>query len=1222
MRRILIPALLTLTAAAAGLTWLTASEDGLRVAARLAGEFSGGQLQIEGTSGSLAGPLAIERLRWQSPAREIIVSDLRLDWSPSALLHRQLAIAELAIGELKIVPGAPQPRTPPPESLTLPLAVDAEKIAISQITWGNSPLAQELSARLRSDGRIHRLEALKGRLADVDVTADATLDGAAPMSLDARADVRGRHEDRPLAAALTAKGPLAGFTLAAVAREGIEGNAQVKLTPFAETPFASARIVLENIDPAAWQAGAPTARIRIGAEVVPQGDGIIGSFALTNHRPGRIDAGRLPVESIAGQLAWQRGEHNNEIRLAPIFITLPGKGRLSGEIAAGQGDKGTSKARLELKAEAIDVSQIHSALRPTKLSGPISATLAGDRQQAKVDLRDAAWRLIADATRQGPQITLHQAELAAGDARISAKGEAKLDGERPFRLEGELTRLDPSRFARAPKALLNGSFSASGKLTAQRVVDARFALTDSRLGNQPLTGRGEVAIDGQRLAKADVHLAAGPNRVDTQGALGKPGDALEVAIDAPQLDGYGFDGGITGRFSLAGALPALRVTGRLDAPRFGLPGQFMLYGLALSADIAPQPTAPLAIDLKLDALDLPNQPVVAQALRLKVAGTQREHRLDLSAALAADTRLTLAATGGFDAKTGWQGRILDARLAGNKNDRNFRLTAPAPLAIAPDRWHVGPMALAGDPLDWKATLEASAAAGRLNARVTATGGRLGRIDGELAAGMAGPWALDRNAPWRGRLDGDMPDLGWLAGLAGKDWQSGGRLNAHLELAGTPELPRTSGRLQGERLAFRLPAQGMALTDGVLDIVLRENLLHINRLSFASLLQPMPRALRLAGGDELKQIAARPGRVEVAGEMRIDRDNRETAVLAIRLDRFGPFQTPDQWVALSGDGTLGWQAGTLTVRGNLTADAGYWQLAPVGQPQLSDDVVIRRRDEEKSQNNLRPKLDLELTANLGRYFLFNGAGLSSRLAGEVRLTASGRDLPRATGTIRARDGRFAAYGQQLAIERGILNFNGLLTNPGLDIRAVRKGLPVEAGVQIGGTAQKPVVRLVSDPELPDAEKLTWLILGHGPDQLGTGDAAVLLSAAGDLLGNNSGGVVRQIKQNFGLDEFGVRQGTLGDIGRPQTSRVAGGTYDTSGATGSQIFSVGKQLNSIARLSYEQALGKAESIVKLTVNLTRQISVVGRAGSDNALDIFYTLAFGRQDSAAPKPRKEKE
>ena len=51
----------------------------------------------------------------------------------------------------------------------------------------------------------------------------------------------------------------------------------------------------------------------------------------------------------------------------------------------------------------------------------------------------------------------------------------------------------------------------------------------------------------------------------------------------------------------------------------------------------------------------------------------------------------------------------------------------------------------------------------------------------------------------------------------------------------------------------------------------------------------------------------------------------------------------------------------------------------------------------------------------------------------------------------RDGRFDAYGQQLDIERGFLTFQGLLDDPALDVRAVRKGLSVEPGVQVGGTA---------------------------------------------------------------------------------------------------------------------------------------------------------------------------
>jgi translocation and assembly module TamB len=260
--------------------------------------------------------------------------------------------------------------------------------------------------------------------------------------------------------------------------------------------------------------------------------------------------------------------------------------------------------------------------------------------------------------------------------------------------------------------------------------------------------------------------------------------------------------------------------------------------------------------------------------------------------------------------------------------------------------------------------------------------------------------------------------------------------------------------------------------------------------------------------------------------------------------------------------------------------------------------------------LRPRLELDLSTDLGKNFFFNGAGLSSRLNGDIRLRASGRDLPKASGSIRSRDGRFEAYGQQLSIERGVLTFQGLLDNPALDVRAMRKGLTVEAGVQVSGTAQKPTVKLISDPELPDAEKLAWLILGHGPEQMSAGDAALLIPAAGSILGNDSGNVVKQLKNTFGIDEFGVRQGQIGDTGgRSQGSRVAGGGIDTTATTGNQILSVGKRLSSNALLSYEQNLGKAESVVKLTVNLTRQISVIGRAGSDNALDVFYTITLGR-------------
>ena len=57
------------------------------------------------------------------------------------------------------------------------------------------------------------------------------------------------------------------------------------------------------------------------------------------------------------------------------------------------------------------------------------------------------------------------------------------------------------------------------------------------------------------------------------------------------------------------------------------------------------------------------------------------------------------------------------------------------------------------------------------------------------------------------------------------------------------------------------------------------------------------------------------------------------------------------------------------------------------------------------------------------------------------------------------------------------FTGPLDNPGLEIRAMRLHQQVEAGVEITGTARDPRLRLVSKPEVPDGEKLAWLVLGR-------------------------------------------------------------------------------------------------------------------------------------------------
>ncbi|WP_310491701.1 translocation/assembly module TamB domain-containing protein [Dechloromonas sp.] len=1202
-------ALLASAAVIGGLGWLTTSESGLQTAIGLAESATAGQLQIEQASGRLLGNMDIGQLRWQGAKQQIEATQIHLDWSPSALLHGSLDIAELSIAALHIVTTPSDTPTPAPTDLQLPLAVNAKKLAILKLSVSDGFTATDLAASLTSDGRQHQLADVHALTGGIAITARASLDGLAPMPLAASAEISGQLDERPLAMSLTANGPLERIALTAVATQGVAGTAEVALTPFADAAFASARLLLEDIDPATWQPGAPQAKLSITADVLPQGDGIIGSFGLTNHQPGPLDRQRLPLATLAGTVDWQ----GSTAKFATLHATLPGGSEFN-----GSGEWRDGALKLALAANRLDAAQLVSTLRSTRLNGQISSLLGADRQQLKLNLKDATYALLAEASHADQRIDLPQLQLSAGDARLSAKGELDLKTPRAFTAEGELQRFDPSRFAKVPAAQINANFKAGGRLDPRAVVDASFALKDSRVANQPLSGQGKLAIAWPRIPGIDIQLVSGANHLTAKGAFGQPGDTVVVDLDAQQLAPYGFDGGITGRLDLTGSAQQPKFAGQLNATKIGKPGVAHLSGLSLKADGGGEAGSALSLDLAITALETPDQPGLLRNIRLHGAGTNQAHSLTASAEVAGKNLLNLAVDGGLSSDFSlWQGRLLEAKMNSADKSRNFHLAAPAPIKLAGAGWSIGPAQFIGDPLDWQATLQAGADARQLHATLSAKGSRIGLVDGELNAAMLGAWSLDQQARWQGRLKTDIADLGWLGELIGDGWQSEGRLNGELQLAGTPAVPLSSGRFRGDNLALRLPAQGLNLARGELDLDLRDNLLHINRLGFDSLLQPMPRAIRLDARDDLAALTAKPGRLEISGEIRVDHGSAgENAFLDFKLDRLGAFQLPDQWVVVSGNGRLSLKDGTLGAVGKLAVDAGYWQLAPSGTPRLSDDVVVKRPGTEKPAASLRPKLELDVSTDLGRNFLFNGAGLSSRLAGSIRITAHGRDLPRASGTIRARSGRFEAYGQKLEIERGILSFNGLLDNPGLDVRAVRKGLSVEPGVQISGSAQRPVIKLISDPELPDAEKLAWLVLGHGPEQMGAGDATLLFSAAGGLLGNDSGNVVQQLKKTFGFDEFGLRQGNIGDTGgRQPTSRVAGGnSIDTAGTTGQQILSVGKRLTSNALVSYEQTLGRAEGIVKLTVNLTRQIAVIGRAGSDNALDIFYTLTFGRAEKKA--------
>ncbi len=86
-------------------------------------------------------------------------------------------------------------------------------------------------------------------------------------------------------------------------------------------------------------------------------------------------------------------------------------------------------------------------------------------------------------------------------------------------------------------------------------------------------------------------------------------------------------------------------------------------------------------------------------------------------------------------------------------------------------------------------------------------------------------------------------------------------------------------------------------------------------------------------------------------------------------------------------------------------------------------------------------------------------------------------PRITGEIHTVNGRYRAWGQSLDVQSGTVRFNGPYANPAIDIVAVRPNIEVKAGVKVTGSANDPRVTLFSEPEMSDAEKLSWVVMGR-------------------------------------------------------------------------------------------------------------------------------------------------
>ncbi|KIO49756.1 hypothetical protein SQ11_04190 [Nitrosospira sp. NpAV] len=522
-------------------------------------------------------------------------------------------------------------------------------------------------------------------------------------------------------------------------------------------------------------------------------------------------------------------------------------------------------------------------------------------------------------------------------------------------------------------------------------------------------------------------------------------------------------------------------------------------------------------------------------------------------------------------------------------------------------------------------LSAHAAGGSLTAQLNAQGERLGVVNAGVSVPLAKSansglnWTILPSALLTGRISADMGDMSWLGPIINSDLRSGGQIILQADVGGTFGKPHLIGQIRGDNLEVALLDQGVRLEQGKLAARFDEESLHMDVLSFVAPHAPPPgdRLLKtvkapidpsrtsgimnLLGEYGILDDTARhrpqpdshmpgglelptgPGSLRASGTLNFMGEQGDLEFTASRLPLA---QRQDRWIIVSGNGRASLEKNVLALNGNLVADAGLIAQPEAGRPRLPDDVTVMGG---KPPGRQAPRIRLEATLDLGEQFYIRASGLEGRLAGQLRVHGEPNQQLRTTGTITARNANFKAYGQRLVVERGIVNFQGPIDDPGLNVLAVRTGLPVEAGVEVTGSVRRPRVRLVSTPAVSDLEKLSWITLGRAPE--GKADASLLMTAANAILGGQSGGVTDKVAQALGVDELSVRQT------RPMGGDVLMG----------QIGTVGKRLSNRAYISYEQALTAVAGVTKLTYSLTPRFTVVTRAGIDNAIDVLYTMRF---------------
>ncbi|CAG4884918.1 conserved protein of unknown function [Georgfuchsia toluolica] len=1178
----------------AGAWWAASSSRALQWLVAEAVQRSNGVLEFEGVSGSLLGRVQVRKLTYAADDVRITLDHVVLEISQRALLQHRLDVVTLDAAAVDVHKAASGKPPQAPDSLALPFEIELSRVRIGQLRFRDQRI-DNVAFRYRGGQAGHALQALVGDSEWGRVSGNMTIAGARPFAVLGRIELH--RPGKWNAQAEISGGLLAADIAAHASARGARADAKVNIAPFERHWLRELHAHGEQINLAAFHSGLPQSLLGINVTGAGNRDEWpAGKVSITNATPGTITDNRLPLAKLSANYALQ---DIDRVVLDNIAADFGAGGTLNGTARIAP-----QASQLDLVAHALNLRALHAPLRKTHLNGMVRAELAGGAQKLQLDLAERGIGIALSASRRGDAVTLAEFRARAGAGSVRGNGKLSLAGPQPFAFNARISRLDPAAFGDYPAASITGQLSASGALVPQWRANVTLTLADSRFRGARLAGAASGDISSQGVRNLQLDLAVGTNTLHASGGYGRVGDSLVFALKAPQL--AQLDTSLAGTMTAEG-----RVSGDAERPQFDID----VVGTALAW----------------------RQNYRIDALHLHASGSAAKHAATITAH-SRDFDLEASVDGGCNAKSGWSGALASLR---NRGAYPMQLRQPMLMAFSRGRYSAGPaqldvadgrialssllwqhgklqtsgelknlpvaplLAIAGksvpnttlrvggawsistSPLvNGQLTLaresgdivtpgEAAVALGldRLDVRVNFVKGALDAsldVHARTLSGNAHAAATSWSPAAKLKLDGrfDIASLQVFNPLLGSQALLRGSAAINITGGGTLAAPQFNGSLVVADLGVEAPQYGMRLHHGTLRAELDDKMLTLREFSIQ--------------GDE--------GTLSATGSMA--RTEGVGAHLAWRAEHLRVFNRSDMRLKFDGGGTVAIAEKKLVLRGSLTADEGRFEFDLPRAPRLASDIVVVGRSRATEQSALRASfqtrlLDVDVMLDVGNRFHIVGAGLDTDLHGKINLKTNARGVLEARGVLSSVNGVYFAFGQRLDIDRGRLIFDGPIDNPALDILAKRKGLAVEAGVAVTGSVLVPHVQLISDPPVPDSEKLAWLTLGHGLQDATGADLALLQTAAAALIGTgNAVPITQRIANRVGLDELSLKGGS---------------------EAGSQVAAVGKRLSSKLYLEYQQGIAAASSVLRLSYALTGSLSLRLDAGYTSGFGVYFTRSY---------------